>query len=518
MKKFISFMLITVLMALGGCSKFLNVEPLDSLSGNNFWKTQEDVESFTRDIYRLFRDGLAVRSGLILMGDLRTGPVKSTSAYPPRGDFNLLAKNDIKTLVSTPRIQGNVDTFWQLHGAWDDISDWQPIYKVIQASNILYDQVPGIIDSDPSFSPKMAKQYQGEAVFMRCLSYFYLIRLFGDVPYYTKASNQEALPRMDMNEVAKNCIADLEAIREDLPWTYADPANRGVRAMQGSVLALQMEFNMWLAAFDEANKTSYYNEVDRLGDILTNEGEMQQGAYHLYPIEDIAQVFIGRSQEGLFEIPQNANYGDVLGNIRRTFTGAVLHEPYLRLNATNPYSEMAYYSAYMKILYPEGQPDGRKDVWFDSNIYAENGAMQCFKFFNLALGENNNVESLSNYFIIFRYAESILLQAEALAELENDEKAIQLLNRIRTRAKTAIFPAEPGEGDLKDAIFWERCKELMGEGHYYYDMVRTRRVLDGEYSFNPMSYSDFMQGAWTWPINPKALTNNNNMTLNEFWR
>ncbi len=504
-------------IALGsGCKKFLNVDSLDSLSGNNFWKTRQDMESFTREVYRLFREGVAIRSGLIMVGDLRCMPV-GPGAYPPRGDFSLLANNQIKTLVTTKREQNNVDTYWQLHGAWDYIGDWSPIYKVVQSANILFDKAPSVKASDASITDAMVKRYQAEAVFMRCVSYFFMIRLFGDVPYYTDAYNDAPLPRTRDVEVAKACLAELEAYKEYLPWTPDDPANRAVRAMRGSALALEMYFNMWLAGIDPTNAKSYYEETDRLGDELRSSG-----AYRLLPLSDIALVFAGRSEEGLFEVPQNVNYGDVLGNIRRTFTGAVLHYPYIQLNENSSKSELTYTNGYLKKLYPDDVTDGRKTKWFDKNIYNEDGTMQCFKFFNLALGENNTTASLSNYFIIFRYAGTLLLQAEALANLDKgSSKAKTLLNEVRTRAGADAFiggnAGADVENELGDAIFWEERRELIGEGHAYYDMVRTRKVYDPKYCDRPILYGNFVRGAWTWPINAKALVNNPYMTLNTYW-
>ncbi|WP_018627959.1 RagB/SusD family nutrient uptake outer membrane protein [Niabella aurantiaca] len=511
MKKLL-FLSTLIIIFCGGCRKFLNVDPLDSLSGNNFWKTRQDAETYTREVYRLFREGVAIRTGMILLGDLRCAPV-AHAAYPDRGDFDLLANNDIRKLVNTPRIQGDINTYWQVHGAWDVISDWTPIYKVVQAANILYEKAPDVAEADKSISQELVKRYQAEAVFLRCVSYFFMIRLFGDVPYYTNAYNDAPLPRTDAAEVAKACIAELEAHKKDLPWTYEDPANRAIRAMRGSAIALEMNLNMWLAGIDEANKTAYYEETDRLGDELASGN-----TYKLLPIENIAQVFAGRSEEGLFEVPQNVNYGDVLGNIRRTFTGAVLHYPYIQLNQNSTKSELTYTNGYLKKLYPEETSDLRKTSWFDDKIYNEDGSMQCFKFFNLALGENNTTASLSNYFIIFRYAGALLLQAEALANLQEDSpKAKELLNRVRARASAEPYPAVNDE-NLPDAIFYERSKELMGEGHYYYDLVRSKKIYNPDYCYHPISYGNFVQGAWLWPISEKALINNPYMTLNNYWR
>ena len=94
-----------------------------------------------------------------------------------------------------------------------------------------------------------------------------------------------------------------------------------------------------------------------------------------------------------------------------------------------------------------------------------------------------------------------------------------MLNQIRIRAGASSYPSGNtiDANGLKDAIFWERAKELMGEGTHYFDLVRTRRVLDRKYTDNPLTPDKFNRGAWAWPINSSALVNNKFMELNNYW-
>jgi hypothetical protein len=507
--------LLILVIANPGCKKFLNVEPVTSLSGNNYWRTKDDAESFTKDIYRLFR-AATMSSTMLALGDYRCGPAKSSgSAFPKRYDFDYMANNDLKRTIAAPndRTKPGYDPYtqwFQQNARYDLIPNWTPFYQVIQAANIMYKEVDQI--KDPSFSEANRRQYKAEAVFARSLSYFFLVRLFGDVPYYTNAYNQVPLPRTNMVIVLKNCIAELEKVKSDLPWTFQDPANRGVRGMRGGAIALMMHANMWLAGFDPSSSQGYYRAVDELGKEIEEIGEEQQHAYSLLPLTQSYLVSFGRSQEGLFEIQLSDNYGEVSGRERFKFSSSIVHRPFYPNDRT--YSELVYRSAYMKKIYPETVTDLRKKEWFDETIYDESGAFQFYKFFNrLSIRQGNDDNP-----IIFRYADVILLHAEALAELEDVANAQTLLNRIRKRAGAELFPAEPGEGKIKDAIYYERCKELMGEGHYYYDLVRTKKILNSEYCYNPISYSAFMAGAWTWPIDAKALNNNPHMTLNNYWQ
>ncbi|ULT26034.1 RagB/SusD family nutrient uptake outer membrane protein [Sphingobacterium sp. E70] len=95
-----SFLLIFSLM---GCNKFVNVEPIDSLSGNNYWKDQGDAETFTLELYRLFREASLLKGPYFIMGELRNGMVRRTQSYPNRFDINYAAIGDVESLATTQR-------------------------------------------------------------------------------------------------------------------------------------------------------------------------------------------------------------------------------------------------------------------------------------------------------------------------------------------------------------------------------------------------------------------------------
>jgi len=519
MKKTIYLLSALVLLSVNfSCKKFLNVEPLSKLSGNNYWKTEGDAEGFAMGLYRSFREA-TMQSVLFEIGDTRCGwAIPSTKGYPPRIDFTYMATNNLKMAIaaradrSLPGYEANAINEWfQLNSRYDLIQKWAPFYKVIQSANIMVKEVAAMPDG--AISPAKKKQYIAEAVFMRCLSYFFLVRLFGDVPYYTEAYNQEALPRTNMVKVLKGCLEDLGAVKNDLPWTYNDPTYKGIRAMRGGAIDLMMHLNMWCAGFDAGNAPTYYDQVDQLGNELQDIGVDQEKAYRLLPIEQTYLIMFGKSQEGLFEIQLSDNTGENTAKLRYKYSFSVVHNPFFA-SSDRPVSELVYNADFMKKIYPESGTDKRKTIWFDENIYDQTGVWQFYKFYNRAA----LVQFSDDNPIIFRLADAILLHAEALAELGRDGEAATLLNVIRARAGADLYPANPGEGKIKDAIFLERAKELMGEGHHFYDLVRTRKILDPKFTPNPLSFSAFQAGAWTWPIDASATINNPYMTLNNYWR
>lgn len=497
-RKFIYLILLGTTLILGSCGKdFLNITQVDRLTGNNYWTSRNDVEQYMGGIYSTFRQATMTNIFFPASGDLRCAPINRTSATSGSGRDYLtyLRNNDMNALFSQ---QGNYTYF-----GFPQITKWNHFFKMVQNANIISYQIDN--KDMPFLSDQQKRTYKAEAVFLRALAYFFMVRLYGDVPYYTDI-NTDPLPRTDMVTVLKNISTDLDASYQDLPWTYDDPSIVAVKAMRGSAIALNMHINMWIVGFANEDKTPYYEKVANLGKELMEENN---GAYELLSLSRTKEIFKGRTKEGLFEIVQNFNYGESF-HLSASFSDYVLRAP----NKVTTNSYIYYDPKFMEELYPSTGADLRKTFWFDDNIYATDGKFQCLKFLNVFMeeGEDNNPDDNQ---MIFRYPDPILLRAEALAELNRDGEARDVVNVIRERAEANPI-TESGE-DLKDAIWWERARELFGEGNFYYDLVRTKKVINSKYTLAPMSVGAYNGGGWTWPIDRSALTNNPYMRLNNYW-
>lgn len=481
------------------CGKdFLNVVPKENLSGNNYWKTQADVENFLTGIYKTFRSHTMSRIFFPATGDLRCAPTNRTSATngSDRDYISHLKNNNLNEALNPDKYQ---------YFGFEGITRWDKFFEMVQKANIMLYEVENMEEGIMGATAK--KQYMAEAVFLRNLAYFFMVRLYGDVPYYTEAYHKDAVGRTNMVKVLDMGIADMKEYYKDLPWTYDDPSKVAVRAMRGAAITLMMHMNMWAAGFTKEDKTPYYEEVARLGQEIMDENK---AAYELLPLERTKEIFQGRTKEGLFEIVQSFNY-DERFHLSAPFSDYVLRFPNKLTNTTYIY----YDAKFMEKLYPFSAQDKRKEIWFDEYIYDETGKMQLLKFVNIYMEEGEDFNPDDNQ-IVFRYADPILLRAEALAELNRDEEARTVINIIRERAGATLATNEGGE-DLKDFIWWERVRELMGESQFYYDLVRTGKVINTEYTAAAMSVSAFNNGGWTWPIHPDALIDNDYMVLNNYW-
>ena len=492
---------------LNSCKKFLDVKPIDKLTGNNFYKSKEDVEAAINNLSLKFYYKLNETHFVGTVGEFRSGEVLHEKDASQRQDarafIEVLGKNDLNGLLYTNQ-PWTRDDGANYH--FERITDWRAYYEIIQSASILIDRLK---EGVPDVSNVDRDRYIGEATFARCYAYFIMVRLFGDVVYYTDAYHSSPLPRESMVSVITKCIADMESRKDLMPWSYGDPAFKGVKASRGSAIALLMNMNMWNAGFDRANAAQYYKKTADLGDEL-----MKSNAYRLLPIDQWATVIKGRSDESLFEIFRTVNYGES-NNGMAPIADLFIHYPYKRPFFLWELSMAYYKAAYMMKLYPDGIADKRKDTWY-KNIFANSGQFMLLKYAQNSFINFEESTNPDNTFLIFRYAESILMRAEALAELGQNDEAIKMVNIVRARAEAAPYTGNGGQ-DLKDFIFMERSRELMGEGHHYFDLVRTRRILNPVWTYNTLTLDQFNRGGWTWPIAGGAINNNPFMVLNMYW-
>jgi len=535
MKKVIICLLIAVSASQYSCKKFLDITPKDKLTGNNFYQSADDVESNITDMYgQLFdkytRTAFAgatgeFRSGEVIPalqgGDGRAGTARlgghKRQAPNPQGNTDkqtipLSPVNDRENMLEALR-RGMP---WEGYRFWD-VTIWNEYYKVIQSANIL---VSKLEEGIPALTEQQTKRYIAEAKFIRSFCYFTMVRLYGDVVYYTKAFQKDPLPRENMISVVNKCIADIKDVRKDLPLTFADPSQRGVRASQGAVIGLLMNMNMWNAGFDLANRSAYWTETANLGEEI-----MSSGAFRILPLNEWATVAKGRSEESLFELFRTLNYNQDLNDpfaqayAYSPFGDAFIHFPYKQPEYTHRYSFNVFTEEYMRKLYPENETDGRLITWFVAPFDQNPETFQLRKFALNTFADANRPDldlNPDNTYLIQRYSDAILLRCEALANLGRDGDAMVVLNKFR-EDRGASSLSELNGSVLKDKIFLERAKELMGEGSHYFDLVRTRRVLSKQWTDNPLTSDKFSRGGWTFPIDESALTNNPYMVLNSYW-
>ena len=511
--------LLVIVLTTPACKKFLNVEPVYAMSGNNFWKSKTDVEQFTLSIYNDLRNATCMDYYTLLgLADLRNTAWKSSVSVSTDASVSYIQYLNNNDIANFRNFSANYPRF----GA-TQLTNWSALYKVIAGANTLLYNIEN--KNINGFSTEDKDVYHAEGVFIRGLVYFLMVRHWGDVPYETDVNDKTPKPRMNQVQVLKNCIADLKANLGNLPWSYQDRSFKGTRAMKGGALALMMEMYMWMACFDAANEIAYYTEVEQLGNMLIDQN---QGNYSLVTFESYKELFKGGTTENLFEIGQDYNYKETFG-VYASIAALVLRTPYKRdANVSSLYYDPVFLYQLYGTEY-NGATDKRRDTWFEpAYMYPDRSALGQFvflKFINMYT-TTGGIDLSNDNKILFRLADAYLLRAEARQKLGRFDEAIQDLNTIRQRAGAEVFIASGtgivdtesgGSISLSDAIWWERERELMGEGRMFYDLVRTKRILSTLYTPNTMLYDDFIKGAWTYPINPAVIQKNPLITPNSYW-
>ncbi|WP_142686720.1 RagB/SusD family nutrient uptake outer membrane protein [Chitinophaga polysaccharea] len=469
---------ISAATLVSSCSKILDLEPHNSTFTNAYFSTETDAKTSLAGAYAILRNILIRDNSWHKYGDIVSGEL-SIDGGRDNGNFN----------ISNGEFVGlNVGS-----GNWN----WQQYYQLLQQVNLIINKVPGIDDS--KFTNINNKRHViGEAYFLRAFTYFYMSRIWGDVPLKLEpdldVSSAKNIPRSPADSVWKQCLADLEIAKQNLDFGYEDESERAVRANKGAVFALQAHILAWKG--DYAGCEAAANEV------------ITKGGYALLDSTNYMKVFIGKTQEGIFEININDGQSEGLSLATNGGAGVTLMMPFIDGKS---YIEWPVNENYLSIY-----EDRDKDIRFKDFFYGLGGNQgQIIKYSNIAYADGSTKKDprMTNNLNIFRLADILLLRAEALNKLKKDGDALPLLNQVRQRAGLDNYT---GAGDdLATTILEERLRELFYEGHAYYDLVRNKKLTDYNEHFPG---DQFQNGGWLWPIDPTMFKDDFTLTQTPYWR
>ena len=375
---------------------------------------------------------------------------------------------------------------------------WPGMYSAINDANVIIENLENTTLDLPN------KNYAlGQAYFIRGLSYFDLVQLFGDVPLKTAPASKETLftSRTPKAEVYAQVISDLEKSKTLLPDFGEYRSERPVKYAANAFLA---KVYMRMAGEDDGNPSYWQKAYD--------EAIQVYGKYTLLP--SYADLF-SFNDNG----PINENTEESILELQYGLIGAVRSNDIAR-----SYTPSNYY------LFPASIPtfgrvrpnkevfdehvaqypgDPRIDVTFIFDEYVRNnGAIQ--KTYPAAPTGNNGFPYLKKYLdptyngtneernmIIMRYAEVLLMLAEIENELNGPDNAYQYVNAVLSRARNtvpgSIEPADWSgmtQDEFRNRIMNERKYELLGEGQDWFDTRRRGyeyflKEVVGKHNDNP---------------------------------
>lgn len=318
-------------------------------------------------------------------------------------------------------------------------SYWANFNNNVYRCNLLLDQIDGA-----NFAENLKKQYKGEAMFIRALNYFNMYRIWGGVPatkHVVSAAEALKVARYSDEQMFDLIAGDLKEIVDNnyLPETYSS-ADMG-RATSGAAKALLGKVYLTFHKWTEAK--------DILSQLI--------GKYQL--VSPIAQVFN----------VDNKNNNEIIFAVH--FNKEIEGEGHSYwYNLTNASDDTNQTSSLLN-TFPTG--DTRKDLI--TYVQVEKNVRLMNKFYDT---KSPTFKTVGNDQILLRYADVLLMYAEALNEIQHDASegslALKYLNAVRQRAGISNLTVKqlPTQEKFRKGILVERQREFPYEGQRWFDLVR----------------------------------------------
>ncbi|MBJ7882919.1 RagB/SusD family nutrient uptake outer membrane protein [Gelidibacter salicanalis] len=470
-KSSLGIIAVTLLMTIGvACSDdILDQNNNNATSTANFGTSVDQVESAINGAFHpitgTFFWGRIVHTGAILRSD----------------EFNVFPFGS-NTAMST--FQGNPGDRWATE-------PWQELYKSIARCNNIIINVTEEGISDTTTRENLV----GQAYFLRAFDYWYLVNLYGNVPLITELPDLDNLlvKQATSDAVWAQIISDLEMAESMLPETWTGD-NLG-RPTSGAATALKGKSYLYMKQYGPAatalgSLVGKYSLLpgSQFGDNFTTTNENNRES--LFELQFLGQdTFIwgsdipGTGSMGNFHIDyappaKSPDRGHVVNPWLRDLYDA--NSDVVRRNQTLVYDypgATGYGGVAFLTDFSTDNSDGNNDI----QIATDAGVEPIFskKYAGMELGTRDQVDFLGtnvgNNWRVIRYADVLLMLAEALNEENNPAAAIPHIDEVRNRAGlTLIADTNPSinQTDMRQAIINERAMELAGEGHRFFDLVR----------------------------------------------
>lgn len=490
MKRIISsisiFSLSLALLSLGACERYLEIEPPFTQDAENYFATPEDYELALLGAYDLIQGSFI---------NIWIGEIASDNSIA--GGESVF---DTEGLHQIDAMNHNA-----VNNELRNVMRWN--YTGVARCNFIMENRDNI-----NFEGKA--RILAETRFLRAYYYFQLVKYFGDMPLVIdRRLGAEEVTKIDRNprsEVYSQIESDLRAAVEGLEWSYSTKGrvNKGAAlALLGKVYLYQAKFPQAQEALDRVINEGSYSLLSDYGSLflVANEGHsesvfdieysgLQGGGY------DCLICLEGNPAPGFHGIRQYDGpiYGD--GNSYNLPTD----ELYQSFDANDPRRDWTVLDIDAFIA---AQPDP------GSIKYAQGGGGHTGYFQNKYIKRSselglpdNDLTSPLNYTVI-RYADVLLMAAEAHAQNGDEGTALNLLNQVRQRVGLSDRSSS-GPALLED-IYQERRFELSGEGQRFFDLVRTGRAAEritgfqtGKHELFPIPQVEIDLAGGRWAQNP----------------
>ncbi|QHW00334.1 RagB/SusD family nutrient uptake outer membrane protein [Spirosoma endbachense] len=428
-------------LLVSGCDeKFVDLTPQDVIPVQQYYKTEADIRSALTGTYGNLR---GIYNSFWQYTEL---PSDNTQSFPESesgsGEYDKLTWRSTSAGVST---------------AWNDA------YRTIAGANVILARIESV-----TMDATLKNQYIGEAKFLRALMYFNLVRLFDGVPIILKEITSEAeaytYTRNTAAEVYAQIEKDLLDAEKILPAKYTG-TNVG-RATSGAAKSLLGKVYV--------QEKKYAEAAAKLAEVVNS------GIYRILPnLADVFGVGKDNNDEIVFGVQyvssgfgEGNSYAYVFapGNSGTQFVGVTA-------GGTNIGTQDLYDA------FEAG--DLRRDAFL--GVYKFGGNALIYYWSKKFVYKITQLNEGENDWPVLRYADVVLLYAEALNQTGKTTEALAQINVIRKRAGLANLSGLSA-ADTQLSVEKERRLELCFEGHRWHDLIRwgkdvaTMQAFKAKYS------------------------------------
>ncbi len=487
MRKQIKYLIVVLMIFTQiSCKDWMELIPPGGLIREEFWKTRADVDAVLMAAYSDFS---SMDRNLFLYGELRGDMLQAGSS---------LGGNERKVM------ENNIYPD-------NDFTSWENFYKVINYCNEVIVNAPKVQEIDNTFTDYQMQGLVSEAYFLRSLAYFYLVRIYNQVPLVLEPSetdDTEFYVKKETEEtVLTQIVKDLEANRAFAPSESFKTLkeNKG-RASKAAFDALLADIALW--RFDYDNVIKYVNQIE-----VTKK-------FVLMPSGRWFELFYpGNSLESIMEFQFDGNMQ------QRNGTNDLTSRNSNQLKPSQKALEMLSFEFASELV--RGEDASMRKYGEDDFII--------WKYVGQApdgQSARSGSDQYSANWILYRYADVLLMKAEALSQKGDYTAAYRIINEIRERAGVGAISIANTPTAYEDAILEERALELAFEGKRWFDLLRMGRrnnyarkskLIDIIVSNVPSTQKRILAtkltnpNGWYLPILEDELERNKNLTQNPYY-
>lgn len=443
---------LMLFLLLNGCKKFVTVDQVpDNILSSEIYNSSQTANSGINGIYRIARDKIFTQAPISLT--IQAG----------------LYADELSTTISALYLDQYIDT-----NLLPNSTDWSGYYSAIYACNAA---IEGLNNSS-KLAINTKQQYIGEATFLRALSYYYLVNLYGDVPLIlsTEIQTSSQATRSKQELIYSQCIKDLVEVIDFVRDDYSISNGDKVRANKATLKALLARLYLYQKNYQQAE--FYSNQI------------IESGAFSLINIQ--SPIFSKNNSEAIFQLDNSSSdtNEDAISFLFSTPPTFVITE-----NLANAFE----------------QNDQRKAYWFKPFL---NNGKTSFIPIKFTLPTATSVELNTP----FRLAEQYLIRAEARIQQGKIADGISDLNVIRARASLpapnnlSVISTSITKENALLLVEKERQRELSIElGNRFFDLKRTDRIDNIMAVQKPTKWKTTSS---LFPIPQNDLLRNSNLTQN----